>query len=119
MGVKDGSRVHLLSQLTYFGHGEHADEKDADYYWTIMILVFQQERDLDSLILLLDQIRGEEEGERFMAMMKDLKHIFMELNNSDELAGINTRNITENQVFQDLFEQLTYIRKYIILPSRQ
>ena len=29
MGVKDGSRVHLLSHLTYFSHGEHADEKDA------------------------------------------------------------------------------------------
>ena len=54
-----------------------------------------------------------------MAMMKDLKHIYMELNNSDELAGINTQNITENQVFQDLFEQLTYIRQYIVLPSGQ
>jgi len=39
----------------------------------------------------------------------------MELNNSDELAGINTRNITKNQVFQDLFKQLTNIRKYILI----
>jgi hypothetical protein len=71
------------------------------------------------ILHLLDQIRVDEKGERFMAMMNDLKHIFIELNNSDELAGINTLNITENLVFQDLFEQLTYIRQYILIPSGQ
>lgn len=28
-GVKDGARVHLLSHVSYFGHGEGADEKNA------------------------------------------------------------------------------------------
>ena len=82
-----------------------------------MVLVFQQEKALDSLILLLNEIRDEEEGERFMAMMNDLKLIFMELNNPDELSGINTQNIAENKVFIDLIEQLGYIREMVIYPE--
>lgn len=103
-------KLHLSTQMLI-----HTDKAKADQYRTLMLVVLQQERALDDLIILLDHIRGEEEGERFMAMMNDLKHIFMELTDSNELAGINTQNITENQVFKDLVEQLSIIRNRIIV----
>lgn len=105
-------KLHLTTSLLV-----NADKEDLDYYWTIMILVFQQEKALDNLILLLEQIRGDEEGERFMAMMNDLKLIYTELISDNEMAGINTQNITDNQIFIDLVDHLRRIRNYIILPE--
>jgi hypothetical protein len=105
-------KLHLTSSLLI-----HAEEQEKDYYWTIMLIVFQQEKALDHLILLLDQIRGEEEGERFMAMMNDLKLIFMEMTDPEEMSGINTQNIAEKQVFKDMVEQLQYIRNRVIHQS--
>ncbi len=102
-------KLHFTTSLLF-----HADKEDLDHYWTIMILVFQQEKALDNLILLLEQIRGDEEGERFMAMMKDLKQLYTELNSSNEMAGINTHNITDNQVFIDLVDHLRRVRNFII-----
>ncbi|HEC42354.1 MAG TPA: hypothetical protein ENI20_05950 [Bacteroides sp.] len=105
-------KLHLTSSLLI-----HAEEHERDYYWTVMLLVFQQERALDQLILLLDQIREQEEGDRFMAMMNDLKLIFMEMTDSRELSGINTQNIAENQLFREMVEQLGYIRNWVIHPT--
>jgi hypothetical protein len=105
-------KLHLTTSLLV-----NADKEDMDHYWTIMILVFQQEKALDNLILLLEQIRGDEEGERFMAMMKDLKQLYAELNSSNEMAGINTHNITDNQIFIDLVDHLGRVRDYIIQPE--
>lgn len=105
-------KLHLSTLML-----SRADKAEADHYWTLMLLLFHQEKALDELIILLDQIRDKEEGERFMAMMNDLKHIFMEMNHSEELAGINTQNITEKQVFKDLVEQLSIIRNLIVLPE--
>ena len=105
-------KLHLTSSLLI-----HAEEQEKDYYWTIMLVVFQQEKALDHLILLLDQIREQEEGDRFMAMMNDLKLIFMEMTDPEEMSGINTQNIAEKQVFKDMVEQLQYIRNRVIHPS--
>ncbi len=105
-------KLHITTSLLI-----EADREDLDHYWTIMMLVFQQEKALDNLILLLEHVRGNEEGERFMAMMKDMKQIFMELNFKDEMAGINTSNITKNQTFKDLVEHLGMVRNYIINPE--
>jgi len=105
-------KLHLTTQMLAI-----ADKKNADHYWTVMMLTMQQEGALDELLILLNLIRNKEEGERFIAMMNDLKHIFMELNESDQLAGINTQNLSEKQVFKDLVEQINLIRNWIILPS--
>lgn len=123
-------KMELLRLYTLFATGEfieklhlaismliHADSEDLDSYWTLMILFFQQEKALDNLILLLDQIRAEEEGERFMAQMNDLKLIFLELSAREEMAGINTRNLTENQTFRDLARHLDRIRNMVINPE--
>jgi hypothetical protein len=106
-------KLHLTTSLLV-----HADRENLDHYWTIMVLVFQQEKDLDSLIFMLDQVRDHEEGERFMSMMKDLKQIYSELNSYNEMAGINTQNITENQTFIDLVNHLNVVRNFIISPEK-
>ncbi len=48
---------------------------------------------------------------------KDLKHIYLELNNKDVMAGINTGNITECRAFTDLAEQIGNIRDRVIHPE--
>jgi hypothetical protein len=81
-----------------------------------MLLLFHQENALRQLIDLLNQVRRWEEGERFMALLGDLQLLFMELNETDELAGINTGNVRENQIFRDLVAQVGRIRVRIINP---
>jgi hypothetical protein len=125
----DFSRMELMRIYTLFATGEfieklhltaqllvHADYENDASYLSLMLLFFHQENSLRQLLSLLDQVRRKEEGERFMAMLSDLQLIFMELNTSDELAGINTSNITENQIFKDLVAQIDRIRKQIIDP---
>jgi hypothetical protein len=104
-------KLHLTSQLLI-----KADKDNADNYINLLMLLFHQEESLGQLIKLLDQIRREEEGERFIAMLNDLRHIFMELNRPDELAGINVGNVAENRIFQDLVAQIARIRQEIIDP---
>ncbi len=125
----DLSRMELMRIYTLFATGEfieklhlttqlliHADHENEGSYLSLMLLLFHQENSLRQLVSLLDQVRREEEGERFMAMLSDLQLIFMELNTPDELAGISTSNITENQIFKDLVEQVARIRNQIIDP---
>jgi hypothetical protein len=125
----DFSRMELMRIYTLFATGEfieklhltiqlliHADHENDESYLTLMLLLFHQENSLRQLVSLLDQVRRREEGERFMAMLNDLQLIFMELNTPNELAGINTSNITGNQVFRDLVAQVARIRNQIIDP---
>lgn len=104
-------KLHLTSQLLI-----HADHENDNSYLRLMLLLFHQEKSLDQLVSLLEQVRRKEEGERFMAMLSDLQLIFMELNTPDELADINTGNISKNQIFMDLVTLMEHIRKHIIDP---
>jgi hypothetical protein len=104
-------KLHLTTQLLIFA-GHENDERTL----SLMLLLFHQENSLRQLLSLLDQVGRKEEGERFMAMLSDLQLVFMELNTPDELAGINTGNITKNQTFKDLVAQLERIRDQIIDP---
>ncbi len=104
-------KLHLTTQLLI-----HADHENDDSYLHLMMLLFHQENSLRQLISLLDQVRRSEEGERFMAMLDDLQLIFSEINTSGELADINTSNITGNQIFKDLVDQVLRIRNQIIDP---
>ncbi len=104
-------KLHLTTQLL-----NQADKENADRYWDLMVVFFYQEKSLDTLIKLLDNIRRREEGERFMAMLNDLKHIYMELSTREELAGIRTSNITQNRIYQDLVDQIARIREQIVDP---
>lgn len=125
----DFSRLELMRIYTLFTTGEfieklhlttqlliHADHENENSYLRLMLLLFHQENSLHQLISLLEQVRRIEEGERFMAMLSDLQLIFMELNTPDELADINTGNITKNQIFMDLVTQIEHIRNQIIDP---
>ncbi len=125
----DFSRTELMRIYTLFAAGEfieklhlttqlliHVDRENEDIYMNLMLLLFHQENSLRELVSLLDQVRRSEEGERFMAMLSDLQLIFMEMNTRDELADINTGNITENKVFKDLVAQVDLIRDQIIDP---
>jgi hypothetical protein len=126
----DFSRTELMRIYTLFATGEfieklhlttqlliHADRENDDSYLNLMLLLFHQENSLRKLVNLLDQVRRREEGERFMAMLSDLQLIFMEMNTPDELAGINTSNITDNQIFKDLVAQVDRIRDQIMDPE--
>ncbi len=104
-------KLHLTTQLLI-----HADHENEGSYLSLMLLLFHQENSLSQLVSLLDQVQRKEEGERFIAMLSDLQLIFMELNTPDELAGISTSNILENQIFKDLIEQVARIRNQIIDP---
>jgi hypothetical protein len=104
-------KLHLTAQLLI-----NADNDNHESYMSLMLLLFHQENSLRHLVSLLDQVRREEEGERFMAMLSDLQLIFMELNKPDELAGIRTSNIAKNQIFKDLILQIERIRNQIIDP---
>jgi hypothetical protein len=104
-------KLHLTTQLLI-----HADHENEDSYLHLMMLLFHQENSLRQLISLLDQVRGSEEGERFMAMLDDLQLIFLEINTPGELADINTSNLAGNQTFNDLIDQVLRIRNQIIDP---
>jgi hypothetical protein len=106
-------KLHLTTSLLV-----NAEKSEVDYYWTLMVIVFQQERALEDLIILPDQIRYQDEGDVFMARMNNgLKLIYGELTDYKQMAGIDTRNIAENRAFQDLVQQVGSIREMIVTPD--
>lgn len=105
-------KLHLTTRLLM-----QPDHVNDEVYHYLMLLLFHQEITLRQLTGLLEQVRRWEEGERFMAMLGDLQLIFMELNEADEQAGINTSNLRDNQIFKDLVSQVGRIRNQITDPA--
>ena len=105
-------KLHITSHLLMSETGGSTNQKNF-----LLLVLLQQEESLDHLIILLDGIRGREEGERFMAYMKELKVVYQELNSKSELADMTVENITENPIYSDLRDLTETIRNRVINPE--
>ena len=79
-----------------------------------MIAVADQEEALDNLIDLLNQIREEDEGEKFMAEMNKLKQVYVEANFKEMIANWTPQTKPSGEYLQRITMQVEKLRADII-----
>jgi hypothetical protein len=80
----------------------------------LMIAVTDQEAPLDNLIELLNQIRKEEEGERFMAEMNKLKQVYVEANFKEMIANWTPDSKPTGDYLPRITEQIELLRESLV-----
>ena len=80
----------------------------------LMIAVTDQEEPLDNLIELLNQIRKEEEGERFMAEMNKLKQVYVEANFKEIIANWTPDSKPTGDYLPRIAEQIELLRESLV-----
>jgi hypothetical protein len=84
----------------------------------LMIAVADQEEPLDNLISLLDQIREEDEGEKFMTEMTALKQIYVEANFKEMISNWTPETTSGGSYLQQITDQVETLRTSIVsLPE--
>ncbi len=80
----------------------------------LMIAIADQEVPLDNLIELLNQIRKEEEGERFMAEMNKLKQVYVEANFKEMIANWTPDTKPTGEYLPRITEQIEVLRESLV-----
>ena len=79
-----------------------------------MVAVTDQEKPLDDLISLLDQIREEDEGERFMAEMNKLKQVYEEANFKEMIANWTPQTRPSGEYLEKITNQVEALRNSLV-----
>ena len=79
----------------------------------LLVAIVEQEQPLNDLIDLLEQIREEDEGEQFMAEMKDLKAIYTEANFKEMIASWTPQTVPTGEYLAQITEQIDRLRTRI------
>jgi hypothetical protein len=80
----------------------------------LMMAIVEQEEALNDLIGLLDQIREEGEGERFMAEMNALKQIYDEANFKEMIANWTPQTTAGGEYLARITDQVDRLRTGIV-----
>ncbi|MCK4747701.1 MAG: hypothetical protein KAT15_11715 [Bacteroidales bacterium] len=79
-----------------------------------MIAMTEQEKPLDDLIDLLNQIREEDEGEKFMSEMNKLKQVYVEANFKEIIANWTPQTKPSGEYLRRIGMQVEKLRADII-----
>lgn len=80
-------KMYLVTQIILQYPDDFPADVRSQLLRNLMVAVTEQEQPLDDLIKLLDQIREEDEGARFMAEMNNLRQIYTEANFKEMIAN--------------------------------
>jgi hypothetical protein len=80
----------------------------------LMVAVADQEEPLDNLISLLNQIREEDEGERFMAEMNKLKQVYVEANFKEMIANWEPGFQPSGDYLGQIRDQIKVLRETLV-----
>jgi len=80
----------------------------------LMIAVADQEEPLDNLIDLLEQIRDEGEGEKFMGEMNKLKHVYMEANFKEMIRNWTPQTQSSGEYLGRITVQIDALRNRLV-----
>jgi beta-phosphoglucomutase-like phosphatase (HAD superfamily) len=84
----------------------------------LMIAVADQEEPLDNLINLLDQIREEDEGEKFMGEMNKLKEVYTEANFKEMISNWTPETTGGGGYLAQITDQVESMRTWLVeLPE--
>ncbi len=112
-------KMYLVTQVIL----QYPDDLPADVRSQLlrhlMIAVTDQEKQLDDLIKLLDQIRDEDEGEKFMAEMNKLKQIYVEANFKELIANWTPQTKVGGGHLVKIAEQVESMRTDLVAVPAQ
>ena len=107
-------KMYILTQVITQFPDDFSEEVRYQLLRHLMIAIVEQEEALNDLISLLEQIRKGDEGEKFMAEMNDLKHIYVEANFKEKIANWTPQTVRTGEYMERIISQVERLRNDII-----
>jgi len=107
-------KMYILTQVI----AQYPDDLPPDVINQLLrqlyIAVAEQEEPLDNLIELLNQIREEDEGEKFMAEMNKLKQVYVEANFKEMIANWTPQTVATGDYIGKITKQVEGMRTDLV-----
>lgn len=107
-------KMYILTQVIKRYPTDFPEEVRSQLLRNLMVGVTEQEKPLDDLITLLDQIREEDEGERFMAEMNKLKQVYVEANFKEMIANWTPETKVGGEYLSRITQQVEKLRMDLV-----
>lgn len=107
-------KMYILTQVIDQYPDDLPEDVRSQLLRHLMMAIVEQEEALNDLIGLLDQIREEGEGEKFMAEMKALKQIYDEANFKEMIANWTPQTTAGGEYLARITDQVDRLRTGII-----
>jgi hypothetical protein len=107
-------KMYVLTQVIEQYPDDFPEEIRSQLLRHLMMAIVQQEEALNDLIGLLDQIREEGEGEKFMAEMNALKQIYDEANFQEMIANWTPQTTAGGEHLARITDQVERLRTGIV-----
>ena len=107
-------KMHILTQVIKQFPDDFPEEVRYQLLRHLMMAIVEQEQALNDLISLLEQIREEGEGEKFMAEMNDLKQIYVEADFKEKIANWTPQTVRTGEYMERITTQVERLRNDII-----
>jgi len=107
-------KMYVLTQVIEQYPDDFPEDVRSQLLRHLMVAIVEQEQPLNDLIDLLEQIREEDEGEEFMAEMKDLKAIYTEADFQEMIANWTPQTVGGGEYLARITEQIDRLRARIV-----
>lgn len=107
-------KMYILTQVIEQYPDDLPEEVRSQLVRHLMMAIVEQEEALNDLIGLLEQIREEGEGEKFMAEMKALKQIYDEANFKEMIANWTPQTTAGGEYMARITDQVERLRTGIV-----
>ena len=107
-------KMYVLTQVIEQYPDDFPEEIRSQLLRHLMMAIVQQEEALNDLISLLDQIREEGEGEKFMGEMNALKQIYDEANFQEMIANWTPQTTAGGEYLARITDQVDRLRTGIV-----
>jgi hypothetical protein len=111
-------KMYVLTQVIDQYPDDFPAEVRAQLLRHLIIGLVEQEKPLNDLIDLLNQIRDEDEGEEFMAEMNALKQIYDEANFKEMIANWTPQSTAGGEYLPRIIDRVSKIRERIVSTDR-
>ncbi len=111
-------KMYVLTQVIDQYPDDFPAEVRAQLLRHLIIGLVEQEKPLNDLIDLLNQIRDEDEGEEFMAEMNALKQIYDEANFKEMIANWTPQSTAGGEYLPRIIDKVSKIRERIVSTDR-
>jgi len=111
-------KMYILTQVIEQYPDDFPEEVRSQLLRHLMMAIVEQEKALNDLIGLLDQIREEGEGEEFMAEMNALKQVYDEANFPEMIANWTPQTTAGGEYLARITDHVDRLRTRIISTDR-
>jgi hypothetical protein len=112
-------KMYILTQVIARYPADLPEDARSQLLRHLMIAVANQKESLDNLIDLLNQIREEDEGERFMAEMSKLKQVYVEANFREMVANWTPETKPTGEYLTRITDQVAKLRAGLVATGEE